>query len=394
MSNPTLRSLKALHLEQILSPFARLEALLKPVRARRDSIDMSVGAPLHAPPAFISSILKAHAHQWSTYPPTVGTGALRRSIAHWLMRRFGIAVEPDRHVLPVCGTREALFTLAPLARRRHTGNKILVPTPAYQCYRAAALWSGATPLEVTASQDNGFLPPFRDLPPHTLKQTCAVYFCNPANPQGVVAPVSYLRELKDLARRFDFLLIVDECYTDIYHGAPPPCALEQETAFDHVVVLQSLSKRSGMAGVRSGFCAGDEDLLREFALLRTVGGPQMPLPLMAVSEHGWRDAAHVEVIRGFYQKKMRLAGEILSSQVCPEAGFFLWLPCKDAEDTTRACWRGGVKVLPGSYLDPPEGGEGRKYVRVALVHEEDTLREGLLRLRTLTQDGETSIVLP
>jgi aspartate/methionine/tyrosine aminotransferase len=268
---------------------------------------------------------------------------------------------------------------------------VLIPNPFYQAYASGALAGGAEPHFLPATEATGSLPDFGAVPEDVLARTAAMFVASPANPQGVIASRDYLADLIALARRFDIMMFVDECYSEIYADAPPPGALEvaaQTGGFANVVSFNSLSKRSNVPGLRSGFCAGDADFLARFAAFRNVACPQMPLPIQAASAALWSDEAHVEESHALYREKFALAENILGIAP-PEGGFFLWLDVSrlgGGEDAALALWReAGVKVIPGGYLaaqsgDPPPGAER---IRVALVGDLPATREGLTRLAGL-----------
>ncbi|MDE1174745.1 MAG: aminotransferase class I/II-fold pyridoxal phosphate-dependent enzyme [Parvibaculaceae bacterium] len=381
------------------SPFARLASLIEGLTPGKPPIALSLGEPRHPFPAFIMEAIAANAADFGRYPPIIGTPAFRAAATGWLNRRFGLPegwLDPENQLLPVNGTREALFNMAivatPLAK---AGKKpaILMPNPFYQCYAAAALAAGAEPVYVAATKENGFLPDFAALPEELLARTSMIYFCSPANPQGSVADLGYLKELILLARRHGILLAMDECYADIYDRAAPPGALkaafELDGTADNVIVLHSLSKRSSLPGLRSGFCAGDRAFIAKFRSMRNIAAPQVPLPLLAASALAWADDAHAADNRTLYQRKIDMAERILGNRFGfyrPAGGFFLWLDVEDGEAATRRLWtEAGVKVLPGAYLARDDesvagGNPGRAFIRVALVEAENVMEEALKRM--------------
>lgn len=383
------------------SPFPRLNDLLAGIKPGAESLMMSLGEPQHPFPDFVREELRAHEADYGRYPPIIGTAGFRDAVAGWLGRRFDLpvgAVDPDTQILPVNGTREALFNIALLASPPEKAGKqpaILIPNPFYQCYAAAALAAGAEPRYIAARPENGFLPDFEGLPDDLLARTSIVYFCSPANPQGAVADKDYLKRLITLARHHGFLLAMDECYSDIYDKVPPAGALSaclelpvppSGDAFENVIVFHSLSKRSSLPGLRSGFCAGDKRLMMRFRSFRNIAAPQSPLPVLAAAAAAWNDDAHAAENRALYQKKIDAAERILGNRFGfyrPAGGFFLWLDVGDGEAAARQIWeKGGVKVLPGKYLsrDDETGNPGEAYIRVALVHPQDTTEDGLKRL--------------
>lgn len=391
------------------SPFPRLNALIDGIAPGKPPIVLSLGEPQHPFPGFVSETIAAHAREFGKYPPIVGTPDFRAAVAHWLGRRYDLGpdilgpkkpLDPELQILPVNGTREALFNIAFVATPLSKAGKrpaILMPNPFYQCYAAAALAAGAEPIYVAATKDNGFMPDFAALPEELLARTAMIYFCSPANPQGAVASLDYLTDLIRLARRHGILLAIDECYAEIYDRAPPAGALQaaKELAnprgepFDNIVVFHSLSKRSSLPGLRSGFCAGARDVMLRFRNFRNVGAPQVPLPIMAASAAVWSEETHVVENRARYRRKIDIAERILGNRFGfyrPAGGFFLWLDVGDGERAARALWaEGGVKVLPGGYLSREDSlgrgaNPGAAYIRVALVESEDATEEALARM--------------
>ncbi len=342
---------------------------------------MSIGAPRHPMPDFLPDILHDHAAEWQPYPPIRGTEALRGAIADWHGQRYPVLagqIDPQAHILPLSGSREGLFsaTFLALARRPDVARPVvLIPNPFYQAYAAGALVGGAETHFVPATAETGGLPDFGAVPEDVLARTVAIFLASPANPQGAVASPAYLSDLIDLARRFDIMLFVDECYSEIYAVAPPPGVLEvaaETGSFANVLSFNSLSKRSNVPGLRSGFCAGDPDFLSRFAAFRNVACPQMPLLVQAASAALWSDEAHVEESRALYREKFAMAESILGAGA-PAGGFFLWLDVSalgGGEQAALRLWREtGVKVIPGGYLAAEAGGAppGVDHIRVALV---------------------------
>lgn len=358
-------------------------------------INMHVGEPQHQIPDFVGPTLAAHLQQFGKYPPIMGPDNLRITIASWLKRRFQLTGDLDHQsmILPLVGTREGLFSAAFVAteRKRVAGRPaILIPNPFYQCYAAAASSAGADPVLVNATSDTGFLPDFASLPPDLLARTAAIYMCSPSNPEGAAANPEYWRTLFAMADQYDFTVFADECYSEIYFNKPPVGALsireETSRTFERLVVFHSLSKRSSLAGLRSGFVAGDARFMSQFREFRNVVGPQLPLPIAAVSQIAWADERHVDENRTMYRDKFAIARARLSNRLAfrmPDGGFFLWLDVGDGAETAKRLWRdAGVKVLPGEYLsrDTPSGNPGKCFIRVALVNDFATTDEALDRL--------------
>ena len=386
-------------------PFEALRTLLNPVvpRVNDPPILMSVGEPQHQPPALLTETLAAHAHEWNKYPPMAGTPELRQAIADWLARRYRLppaAIDADRNVLTLAGTKEGLYFLSSLVVPRRKGGGrpvVLVPNPYYLVYNGAATMAGADAVFLDATRDNGFMPDLAAIPRAILERTALFYLCSPANPQGTIASLDYLKEAIRLARLYDFVLAVDECYAEIYDRVPPPGALEACAAlrpgdgddlFDRVVVFHSLSKRSSAAGLRSGFVAGDPRLVGHFKHLRDYGGCQVPLPIQWAATALWRDEAHVEENRERYRRKFAIAEAALAGRFGfykPDGGFFLWLDVGDGEAATVRLWReAAIRVLPGGYTARAAHGRenpGSRYIRLAIVHDEATLDAAFARIR-------------
>lgn len=391
-------------------PFARLNRLLEGVRPGHDPLMLSLGEPQHPFPAFVSDVLRAHEKDYGRYPPINGTTAFRDAAAGWLARRYDLApgtLEADARILPVNGTREALFNLALIACPREKNGKqpaVLMPNPFYQCYAAAALAAGAEPRYIAATPENDFLPDFEKQDSGLLARTAMIYFCSPANPQGAVAPLDYLKKLIALCREHGILLVVDECYADIYDREEPPGALQAALAlpapasgdlFENLIVFHSLSKRSSLPGLRSGFCAGETALIERFRAFRNIAAPQTPLPALAAATACWNDDTHAAENRALYQAKIDAAERILGNRFGfyrPAGGFFLWLDVGDGEAATEKLWsKGGIKVLPGAYLARDDasvdgGNPGARFIRVALVHEQKKIEDALTRLAKILGD--------
>lgn len=379
-------------------PFRRLARLLEPLSPPpgMTPIDLSIGSPQHPAPALLTESLAAHAAGWNRYPPVIGTPAFRSAAAGWLARRFHLPdgmLDPDEHLLPVAGTKEALFMLPQVLGREVAGRPpaVLMPNPFYNVYLGGAVMAGADAVLLPVSAASGHLPELDDLPADLLARTLVFYLCSPANPQGVAAPLAYLQRALDLARRFDFLLLVDECYSEIYSGEPPSGALEAAAAaggsLDHLLVCHSLSKRSSAAGLRSGFVAGDAEVIGGFAHLRNYAAAVQPLPVLEAAAALWRDEEHVAENRERYRSKHALAAGRLAGRfghAVPDGGFFLWLQVGDGEAVARRLWtEAALRVLPGGYIgraDPEGVVPGADYVRLALVHDQTTTEDALDRL--------------
>jgi N-succinyldiaminopimelate aminotransferase len=384
----------------VASPFARLAELLHGIAPGAPPIDLSLGEPRALIPSFLGPTLEQHLSEFGRYPPIRGIPALRQAIAVWLSRRYpplAGQVDAEAEVLPLNGSREGLFSAVfPALARKTSASRpaVLIPNPFYQAYAAAAAASGAEPVFLDSSGATQFLPALDAIDEQLLRRSVALYLCTPSNPQGAVADRSYLAAAIALARRFDFMLFADECYSEIYSDTPPPGALETALAdngsFANVVTFNSLSKRSGLPGLRSGFVAGDPAFIAAFARFRNVACPQVPLPIQHVSVRAWSDEEHVEQGRALYRQNFDIAGDVLQGRYGyrrPQGGFFLWLDMAahgGGEEAVKTLWKGcGVRLLPGKYLARTGASgvnPGVNHVRVALVHDSATTGEALGRI--------------
>jgi N-succinyldiaminopimelate aminotransferase len=397
MLNPRLEELS----EYAFPRLARLLAPLDPP-PHLQPIDLSIGSPMHPPPRLLTDTLAEHGHLWNRYPPVIGTPAFRAAAAGWLARRYGLPdgmLDPARNLLSVAGTKEALFLIAQTimpAERAGARPVVLMPNPFYNVYQGAAVMAGAEPVMLPATAETGYLPDLDRLSPALLDRAIALYLCSPSNPQGAAAGLDYLTRALALARRHDFLLLVDECYAELYTREPPAGALQAALrlggALDHLMVFHSLSKRSSAAGLRSGFVAADAALIAGFARLRDYAAAVQPLPVLAAATALWQDEAHVEANRTLYRQKFDLAEARLGGRFGfyrPDGGFFLWLTVGDGEAATRRLWtEAAIKVLPGAYLArPDEQGRnpGDEAIRVALVHDLATTDAALRRIAETLQ---------
>jgi N-succinyldiaminopimelate aminotransferase len=379
------------------SPFARLAELLAPYQPGKPLITMSLGEPQHPVPGFVAPVLAEHIADFGRYPIAKGIEPFRRAVAGWLGTRFNLprAVDPDNEVLVLNGSREGLFFAAITAARFVTARKgrpaILLPNPFYPAYGAGARAAGCEAIYLPTTLGNGFLPDLDSLDEATLARTVAIYLASPANPQGAVAPRAYFARLKQLADRFGFMVLSDECYSEIYTREAPGSMLEcAGPDFAHVVAFQSLSKRSNLPGMRVGFAAGDARFLAKFHELRNVAAPQVPVPLQHVAIAAYNDETHVDENRRLYRIKFDLADQILGNRFGyhrPAGGFCLWLDVSahggDEAATVKLYKDGGVRVIPGSYLARMQvdgSNPGAGYIRVAMVQDSETTAEALHRL--------------
>jgi aspartate/methionine/tyrosine aminotransferase len=402
----TLHGLQALTQGAVLSSFTRTARLLAGIEpGHKKPIEMTSGDPKEKMPGFVVDKLVEAKELLGIYPRIRGSDELRKAIAAWIRRRYSLATEIDfeHEVLPVNGSREGLFfaTLPAVGRKTFAGRPvILLPNPFYQAYLGGTYAADCEPVYLNATAATGYLPDLDALArePDLLRRTAAFFLCSPANPQGSVAGADYIARALALARECDFMLFCDECYSEIYVGEPPTGGLEVAAAtperFKNLIVFNSLSKRSNLPGMRSGFAAGDGEFLDALAEIRNLTAPQMPGPIQHASTAVWSEEQHVSVVRQAYRAKFQACDELLEGRFGyrrPAGGFFLWLDMQElggGEAATLAIWkRCGVKIIPGVYLaheDRHGVNPGRNFVRIALVHDVATVREALGRIVALT----------
>ena len=352
-------------------------------------INMTIGEPKHKFPDWVGPALVEAMPGFNSYPDNNGAPELREAITGFLRRRYAIDLDMDSQVMVLNGTREGLFNA--VVALGQTGSKILIPNPFYQVYTVAAMAIGAQSVYLPARAESGFLPDLDALTPDELNQTSVFFLCSPSNPQGVVASKAYWTRLLTLAETYDFKIFADECYSEIYRTAPPPGALQVAAQMradpERVVAFHSLSKRSNLPGLRSGFVASGSKNIARIKQLRAYAGCPVAGPIQHVSAKVWSDEAHVVANRQLYCGKFEAADRIfagIKSYNSPEAGFFLWLPVDDDEAAALKLWtETGLRVLPGSYLGQiaNEQNPGSGYVRVALVAPKEEMQRGLTILR-------------
>lgn len=373
--------------------FPRLRALLDHHAPGGTPVAMTIGEPTHAFPEWVKDVLAENMAGFGVYPANDGTPALLSSIQAYLKRRYGVEVEQE-NLMALNGTREGLYNVAmALVPERKNGARpaVLMPNPFYQVYMVAAKSVDAEVVFVPALAETGFLPDYTAVDPSVLDRTALVYICSPANPQGAVASAEYWRDLITLAEKHDFRIVADECYAEIWRGTAPTGALEiaKEMGADpeRILSFHSLSKRSNLPGLRSGFVCGGKQSIAAMRQLRAFSGAPIPNPLQAVAARAWADDDHVVENRALYDQKFRMADQILGhvpGYVPPPAGFFLWLPVENGEAAALKLWtETGVRVLPGGYFGREVDGinPGHGYLRVALVAPTQELQRGLTLLR-------------
>jgi len=377
-------------------PFERLRALFSGITPNPafSPINLGIGEPRHPTPPVLRDALHAAIERpdggLAVYPATAGTPALRQACARWVQRRYGVALDPDTQVLPTLGSREALFALAQVVidpRAFASGQQPIVvcPNPFYQIYEGAALLAGAQPWYAPSDPARNFAVDWEQVPAEVWARTRLLYACSPGNPTGAVMPLDEWERLFALSDRYGFVIASDECYSEIYFRDTPPLGALQaaaalgRTTFERLIVLTSLSKRSNAPGLRSGFVAGDAELIRAFTLYRTYHGSAMSVAVQQASAAAWEDEAHVQANRALYRKKFDritpLLAQVLDVRL-PDAGFYLWAGVPGGDDVAfaRALYaQYNVTVLPGRYLARDVGGHnpGAGRVRLALVAELD-----------------------
>ncbi|HYB10334.1 MAG TPA: aminotransferase class I/II-fold pyridoxal phosphate-dependent enzyme [Alphaproteobacteria bacterium] len=387
------------------SPFRRLATLLSAATPRSNirPIDLSVGEPQHQPPAFIRPIIDGRADTWNRYPSLSGSPELRKACVDWLLRRYRLPsamIDPETMIMPCSGTREGLYMAATLAITAATAGTptplAFLPNPFYQVYAGAATLAGAELAFMPATRETGFLPDLDVLDPKALDRAQLMYICSPSNPQGAIANLEYLKRAITLARRHDFLLVMDECYAEIYNtDTPPPGALEAAAALggslQNLLVFHTLSKRSSAPGLRSGFCVGSTQAIALLFRLRSYSCAATPVAVMDAATALWQDDSHVIDTRAYYRAKYDIAERILKGRFGfyrPAGGFYLWLDVGNGETATKRLWtEAGIKALPGAYLTrpSPDGtNASERYIRLALVSDIGETEDALTRVaRTL-----------
>jgi N-succinyldiaminopimelate aminotransferase len=395
--NPDLNKLQPYPFEKLVQ---LKHGIVPPVD--KQHIALSIGEPKHEPAAFIIEAMMHHLHDISNYPLSKGLPELREAIAGWLTQRFQLNsgnIDPERHVIPVNGTREALFAFAQAVIDRSQAPLVLMPNPFYQIYEGAALLAGAEPYYLNTTAANGYLPDFAAVPESVWQRCQLLYLCTPGNPTGAVMDLETLQQVIDLADRYDFIIAADECYSELYfdEDAPPPGLLQAAQQmgrddFKRCVVFHSLSKRSNVPGMRSGFVAGDADIMARFLLFRTYHGCAVSNMVQRTSLSIWQDEAHVKHNRDLYRNKFDAVLNILDPVLKvakPDASFYLWpeTPVDDDRFARDLFAQQNVTVLPGSYLSRNAHGTnpGRNHVRIALVANEDECITAARRIRAFVE---------
>ena len=381
-------------------PFAKMATLLHGITPNPNyaPIKLGIGEPQHEPPAFVLEVIKDSLGKIQNYPAIAGMPELRQAIAEWIQRRFHVkAINSDTEILPAVGTREALFSFTQAVFDRDIAAQkpyIVMPNPFYQIYEGATLLAGGEPYFVSCNAENNFVGAYDDVPAEVWEKTQLVFVCSPNNPTGAVMDFAQWQRLLELSDKYGFVIASDECYSELYFGEPPlglleVCAKLGRDDFERCVVFHSLSKRSNLPGMRSGFIAGDANLMQPFALYRTYHGSAMSIPHQLASIAAWQDETHVEANRVLYRQKFDLWLDKLGDKLPlrrPDAGFYFWLPVKDDEQFVKTLYQDlNIHALAGRYLsrDTNAGNPGKNFVRMALVADIAQSEEAIERLLTL-----------
>ncbi len=382
-------------------PFEKLKTLKSNVSPPEDlnHIALSIGEPKHTAPAFVLSELANSLAGIGSYPSTLGNKSLRIAIANWLTKRFQLPAESinaDFHVLPVTGTREALFSFTQCVIDRSKNPLVLMPNPFYQIYEGAALLAGAEPYYLNSVVELNDIPDYKNVPDKIWQQCQLLTICTPGNPSGAVLTIEQLQYLITLSEKFDFIIASDECYSEIYfNDSQAPAGLLQASAlmgrtnYERCIVFHSLSKRSNLPGLRSGFVAGDATIIKNYLKFRTYHGSAMPPHHQAASTGAWQDEQHVIENRNLYTQKFKLFIDILESSIAikrPDAAFYVWLktPINDQDFARQLYQQQNITVLPGSFLSraTKTGNPGENYVRLALVSTLDECNDAANRIKS------------
>ncbi len=388
-------------------PFEKLALLKRGIRppAHLNPIYLSIGEPTHDAPEFVKRRLSDSLNELNRYPTTRGIKELRETIVLWLEKRFslrGQSLNPDINVLPVCGTREAIFAFiqSSIANQMSGEPPILVtPNPFYQIYEGAAILAGADVNYINCAERDGFLPDFSLVPEKVWQRCQLLQLCSPGNPTGAVMSLAHMQQAIELADKYDFIIASDECYSEVYldESTPPPGLLEACSEmgrhdYSRCVVFHSLSKRSNLPGLRSGFVAGDEQLIQSFYKYRTYHGSTMSLPAQKASMMAWSDEEHTRKNRALYREKFAAVTDILEGVLSfsqPLASFYLWVktPIDDIDFSQRLFAEKNVTVVPGQYLSRDSNGSnpGANYVRIALVASTAECIDAAMRIREFVE---------
>lgn len=385
--------------------FNRLRGLLDGIESPKGLtvINMTIGEPKLPAPNLVAETISAHASYWNGYPKPVGDAEMHQDVMAYITVRFGAEaasiITPEDHLLPIPGTREPLHFLGLCVAGSKPNGCALVSNPYYHAWRAGALASRGDIIYMNLTEAHGYLPDLDGLERDTLARCQIMYVCAPSNPHGATASKSWLRQAVELARLHDYLLVVDECYIDIWRGTKPTGMLEVlaelgaglDDPMQNVVVLNSLSKRSNAAGLRCGYLAGDRRIIAAYTKIIANGGALVPTPILRAAGALYRDDVHQKAARAHYDKSFALAETILGVKA-PQGGFFLWLKVNDDLAFTKRLWQeAGIRVMPGRFMaaETKDGNPGAGYIRIALVHDHAQIEQALHRIAPLLKAEQT-----
>lgn len=387
--NPAINALHPYPFEKLAHLFQGITPVDLP------NISLSIGEPKHQSPEFVKQVLIDSLAHLSTYPTSKGIPALRQAIAEWLKQRFNLQhIDAETQVLPVSGTREALFSFVQTVVDRQQDPYVVMPNPFYQIYEGASILAGATPYFYNCTQANNYLGNLDEIPPDVWQKTQLLFLCTPGNPTGAVIPMPQLKKLIALSDQYGFIIASDECYSELYFEAAPvgllqACAELGRHNYKNCVVFHSLSKRSNLPGLRSGFVAGDAKVLASYLKYRTYHGAAMPVQHQLASIAAWQNEAHVEENRVLYRQKFDLflneLGHLLPFKK-PDAGFYFWLPVDNDESFAKTLFeKANITVLPGRYLSRESitGNPGQNHVRMALVADINQCEQAIRRIKAI-----------
>lgn len=377
-------------------PFEKLNVLFKDVTpADLPLIPLSIGEPKHPAPEFVKQAIIDNFNHLSTYPNSKGLPELRESIARWLTQRFQLNhISSEDHILPVTGTREGIFSFVQALINRDEAPYVVMPNPFYQIYEGATLLAGAKPYFINCTAENDYLGDFDAVPSEVWEKTALLFVCTPGNPTGAVLSKEKLKKLIQLSDQYNFVIASDECYSELWFDQAPVgllevCAEIGRDNYKNCIVFHSLSKRSNLPGMRSGFVAGDAELLKPYLKFRTYHGAAMPVQHQLASIAAWNDEAHVEENRQQYRAKFNLFQSELGQLIPlkkPDAGFYYWLHVDNDEAFAKMLMeKAHIKVLPGRYLsrETEQGNPGENHVRMALVADLAQCEQVVQRLKKI-----------
>jgi len=385
--------------ELYATPFNRLESFLanKIINSANELVDLSIGQPYHPMPKIMFDTLYKNESLWNKYPPVNATNEYRKTVSNWLEYRYGLPQQfiDDNTVLPLSGTREGLFTIVQ-AVDAYKGDKkplkVAMPNPCFQTYQAAVAMCGGTTIPLDAYKEDNFLPSLDFFTQRLCKELTLLYVCTPTNPQGMFASYDYIKKIIRIAQKYDFTIVFDHCYSEIYIDTPPVGVLEvvyrENMKLDNIIVMHSLSKRSNVAGLRTGFVVGDPNIIKLYSKIRSYSCAGMPIPIVEATIALLKDEFHVVENRLLYKNKFIAAKNIFSDYtkfLMPQGGIFLWLEVNDAEQMCAELWRqDAIKVLPGNFMTLSVNNtvnHGKKYIRIAMVPEFEVMVKALTKIR-------------